>query len=324
MKIISSTGKDELAVVYVAQSSGGELIEFVESLQPPKTRNEKWVLIVSTLYGCPVDCRICDAGLYYHGRIPKEGIFWQIDNLITRRYPDGIVPSKQLKIQFARMGEPAFNPDVLRVIEEFDLYFNAPGFMPSISTIAPKSCEGFFDELLDIKNRKFNSANFQMQFSVHTTDEKKRNELIPVKKWSFKEISTYGSRFFMQGDRKIALNFAASEQYPVNPDVLTGFFEPDKYLIKITPLNPTYNSKAAGLTSVIDEQNYSGQIELADKFRTYNYEVIVSLGEFEENYIGSNCGQNILTHAVTQEKLSDGYPLLDSELQSKILERVKR
>lgn len=322
MKIVSQTGNEELAVVYVAQTSGGDLLEFVESLQPPKPRQEKWVLIVSTLLGCPVDCRICDAGLYYHGRISKEGIFWQIDNLVTRRFPDRKIPSKQLKIQFARMGEPAFNMNVIDVIEEFDLYFDAPGFMPSISTIAPKSSDEFFERLLSVKNEKFNSANFQMQFSIHTTNERKRNELIPVKKWSFREIGEYGNRFFKQGDRKITLNFAASNQYPIEPVVLLDHFDPEKFLIKFTPLNPTYNSQKMNLTSLINETNIDNASSVLDDFRNCGYEVIISIGEIEENYIGSNCGQNILAHAINPVKLTSGYPVLNAELQSKIEDRL--
>ncbi len=324
MKIVSQTGNEELAVVYVAQTSGGDLLEFVESLQPPKPRREKWVLIVSTLLGCPVDCRICDAGLYYHGRISKEGIFWQIDNLVTRRFPDRKIPSKQLKIQFARMGEPAFNMNVIDVIEEFDLYFDAPGFMPSISTIAPKSSDEFFERLLLVKNEKFNSANFQMQFSIHTTNERKRNELIPVKKWSFREIGEYGNRFFKLGDRKITLNFAASNQYPIEPVVLLDHFDPEKFLIKFTPLNPTYNSQKMNLTSLINETNIDNASSVLDDFRNCGYEVIISIGEIEENYIGSNCGQNILTHAINPIKHTSGYPVLNAELQSKIEDRLKK
>ncbi len=324
MKIVSSTGRDDIAVVYLAQTSNGDLIEFVESLQPPKTREEKWVLIVSTLLGCPVDCQICDAGLYYHGRISKEGIFWQIDTMVTNRYPDRKIPSKQFKIQFARMGEPAFNMNVLDVIEEFELYFDAPGFMPSISTIAPKSSEAFFEKLLLIKNEKFNSANFQMQFSIHTTDEKKRNELIPVKKWNFREIGEYGNRFFKPGDRKITLNFAASNQYPINPKVLLDYFDPKVFLVKFTPLNPTYNSRKMQLTSLINEADYNVSSAFFEDFRKCGYEVIVSIGEIEENYIGSNCGQNILTHAINPEKHSSGYPVLDVELESKIQERLQK
>jgi adenine C2-methylase RlmN of 23S rRNA A2503 and tRNA A37 len=40
----------------------GRLIEFVEECQPPYGRAERWILMVSTLYGCPVKCLFCDAG----------------------------------------------------------------------------------------------------------------------------------------------------------------------------------------------------------------------------------------------------------------------
>jgi 23S rRNA (adenine2503-C2)-methyltransferase len=322
MKIVSSTGRDNLAIVYVAQTSRGDLIEFVESLQPPKTREEKWVLIVSTLMGCPVDCRICDAGTYYHGRVSKEGIYWQIDNMVTRRYPDRKIPSKQFKIQFARMGEPAFNMNVLEVIEEFDLYFDAPGFMPSISTIAPQSADNFFDELLRIKFEKYNKGNFQLQFSIHTTDMKLRNEIIPVKKWDFRKIGEYGAKFYSSGDRKITLNFAASNELPIEPEVMLEYFNPEKFLVKVTPLNPTYNSRRENLTSYITNAIAGESSDLVKKFRKCGYETVVSIGETDENLIGSNCGQNILTHAVNHEKHSYGYSEIDNELQTKLRERL--
>ena len=72
MKVLAKTGKDDLAVVYIAKTNSGKLIEFVESLQPPIPREKKWVLIVSTLFGCPVACRLCDAGSYYQENSPKK------------------------------------------------------------------------------------------------------------------------------------------------------------------------------------------------------------------------------------------------------------
>lgn len=323
MKIISSIGSEDLAIVYIAETAGGELMEFVESVQPPRSREEKWVLILSTLYGCPVNCPMCDAGSYYHGRISKDGIFAQIDAMVTKRYPDRKIPAKQLKVQFARMGEPSFNRNVLDVIEEFHYYFDAPGFMPSISTIAPNSAEDFFEELLRIKNERFNAANFQLQFSIHTTDEKKRNELIPVKKWSFRKIGEYGKRFYKPGDRKITLNFAASNEYPMDPAVLLDNFDPEIFLVKITPLNPTYNSRKTQLTSLIGESGFSETSAVLDDFHRKGYEVLMSIGDIEENYIGSNCGQNMLTHVINPEKHSSGYPVLDSEMQSMIRDRLK-
>ncbi len=305
MKILTSTGKEDLAIVYIAETAGGNLIEFVESLQNPKPRTEKWILTVSTLYGCPVDCTICDAGPYYLGRISKEGIFWQINYMITKRYPDAVVPVKQLKIHFTRMGEPAFNMNVLEVIEEFDLYFDAPGFMPSVSSIVPNGSDKFFDELLRIKNAKFNKGNFQLQFSVHTTDEKKRDELIPVKKWSFEKMSEYGERFHERGDRKITLSFAPSNEYPVEPGNLIDIFDPKHFLIKLTPLNTTNSTIKNRLSSVINPLDRDRFQHLEVEFSELGYEVIVSIGEYEENKIGSTCGQNIVTQFRNSEEITE-------------------
>jgi 23S rRNA (adenine2503-C2)-methyltransferase len=305
MKIISEVGREDLAIVYMAQTSIGEYVEFVESLQPPHSREQKWILIVSTLYGCPVSCKMCDAGLFYHGRVSKDAIFAQIDYMVTKRYPDRKIPVKQLKIQFARTGEPSFNLNVIDAIEEFDYYFETQHFVPSVSTIAPNGTDKFFEELLRIKNEKFRYSDFQLQFSIHTTDEYRRDELIPVKKWSFQKISRYGENFYKQGDRKVALNFAVSKEYPVIPSKLLEYFNPEIFIIKVTPLNPTYNSRISGLTSFIgDNREYE---PLREEFESCGYETIISLGEFEENYLGSNCGQSILKHISEDEWHETGY-----------------
>jgi len=131
MKIISSNGKEDLAIVHIAESSTGNMVEFVESLHLQKPRSEKWILTISTLYGCPVSCTICDAGSYYLGRMSKEAMFWQLDYMISRRFPEGKIPVNQLKVHFTRMGEPAFNMSVLDVINEFSWNFHQPGFMPT-------------------------------------------------------------------------------------------------------------------------------------------------------------------------------------------------
>lgn len=302
MKIINSTGREDLAIVHIAQAAGGNYVEFVESLYPPKSREEKWILTLSTLYGCPVSCTICDAGPFYLGRISKEGMFWQLDYMLSKRYPDGCIPVKKLKVHFTRMGEPAFNMSVLEVIEEFDLYFNAPGFMPSISSIAPKGSEKFFKELLRIKNKKFSGGKFQLQFSIHTTDIKKREELIPVKKWSFNEIAAYGDKFFREGERKITLSFAPSNEYIIDPNKITAIFDPQKFLIKLTPLNTTSSTVKNNLTSLISPLNTEGIERLASEFRNNGYEVIISIGSYEELKIGSTCGQNLVTNLQNEMK----------------------
>ncbi len=307
MNVVASSGRDDIAMVYVAELEKGKFIEFVEAVQPPMPREEKWVLMVSTLYGCPVGCSMCDAGGYYHGKVSKEDLFDQIDYMVDLRYPDWKINTDQFKIQFARMGDPAFNMAVLDVIEELPSRYQAPNFMPSVSTIAPHGVENFFERLLDIKKAQYCGGHFQFQFSVHTTDQTMRDEMIPVKKWSFAQMAEFGERFYQEGDRKITLNFALAEGKPVDPDVLLQYFSPEKFLIKITPLNPTYRAAEHGLESYIDPYSKNDDYEVIENLRAADYQVIMSIGEVEENYIGSNCGQYVRRHLEAIDEMIDGY-----------------
>ncbi len=307
MRIISEIGREDLAIVYIAETARGHMVEFVESVQPPLPREKKWVLIISTLYGCPVSCKMCDAGSFYFGRITKEDILSQIDFLLSKRFPERIIRTEKFKIQFARMGEPSFNINVIDVLEELPGLYKVPMIMPSISSIAPHSSDKFFHKLVDIKNRLYSNGNFQLQYSIHTTNERLRDELLPIKKWSFGKIAEYGETFFQNGDRKITLNFAASNEYPIEPVIIFRYFNPQKYIIKITPLNPTYHAKKNNLTSLINPVSEGSIRILSDKFKELGYDVLVSIGELEENKIGSNCGQYIRKHLISKEKLEEAY-----------------
>ncbi|HHI03879.1 MAG TPA: radical SAM protein [candidate division Zixibacteria bacterium] len=295
MKVISSSGQESIATVFLAEMPNSRIIEFLESVQPPYPREKKWVLIVSTLYGCPVKCPICDAGGGYQGKLTEDEIFTQIDFLIKRRYPDFHIPAEKFKIQFARMGEPSFNMAVLDILEKLPFRYNAPGLMPCISSVAPSVSDRFFDRLLDIKEKHYR-GRFQLQFSIHSTDEKERDFLIPVKKWSFEKIAEYGRRYFKNGDRKITLNFAPSQSSVIDVDVLKQHFDPELFFIKITPINPTYRAEKSGLSSYIDPAQKDYKYALIESLRTAGYEVLLSIGETAENQIGSNCGQYITQH----------------------------
>ena len=307
MKVIASTGKEDVAIVYILEFENGKMLECVEAVSPPKPREDKWVLLVSTMFGCPIGCMMCDAGGFYHGKASVETMFAQLDFLVHKRFPDGNIPSRQFKIQFARMGEPALNPNVLKVLEQLPDRYHAPGLMPSVSTVAPHGSQRFFDRLVEIKQEKYPNGNFQFQFSLHTTDLKLREKLIPAKKWGFQEMADFGERFISQGDRKIALNFALAQDLPVDPLTLLEYFTPEKFLIKITPLNPTYRASANRLTSYINPNHSTDQYGVVDALRKAGYEVIISIGALEENYIGSNCGQYLQRHIQASEKLNAGY-----------------
>ena len=295
IEVLEEFGREDLAKVYVAsiRNNNDYLVEFVESIQPPIPREQKWVLIVSTLFGCPVGCKMCDAGGEYKGKLTSEEILAEVDYMVRKRFPDGNIPIPKFKIQFARMGDPALNINTLEVLKLLPSIYNAPGLLPSISTVGPKNSESFFNELLQIKNQFYRSGKFQLQFSVHTTDDKKRDELIPISKMSFKEIAEYGNRFVCKGDQKVTLNFAMSKGYPVDVNTVRKYFDPSKFIIKLTPINPTEQAMCNELISEIDAYRPSSADKIVKDFEKQDFEVILSIGEVEENKIGSNCGQYV-------------------------------
>ncbi|AIF69166.1 radical SAM protein [Palaeococcus pacificus DY20341] len=305
MEILSEIGDERVAKVYIGKTSRGNIVEFVESI-PTKDISEKWVLIISSLNGCPVGCKMCDAGFFYKGKLTLDELLEQVEYPIRKRFPDGKVKTKKFKIQFARMGEPAFNPaviDALRVLGE--RYEN---FHPSLSTVAPIGTDKFFEELLELKKEMFKD-NFQLQFSIHSTDEKQRDEIIPIKKWDFERIADYGARFYDEGGKKITLNFALAAENIADADVIEEHFPKEYFLIKITPLNPTVSVKKNKLTNDVDLETGMPikHRQFVDALREKGYDVILSVGDTKENLIGSNCGQYILRFIKEREDLGEAY-----------------
>ncbi len=311
MELIQEFGTDDLAKVYVLRMRDGNdhLIECVESLQPPRPRSEKWVLIVSTLFGCPIGCAMCDAGGWYRGRLTADEVLDQIRFIVRKRFHSLSVPVKKFKVQFARMGEPALNTELIRVLEELPSVLDAPGLLPSLSSVAPAGSEPFFEKLLDVKENLYSNGRFQLQFSIHTTESEARQSLIPVKGLGFEWMGRFGERFKQPDDQKITLNFAAADDIPIDPAELNPYFDPDLFLIKLTPLNPTLSAAGANLSSRIDPYSpeTSSNMDLVQAFEDAGYSVILSIGEIEENLIGSNCGQYATCVSNGTIKVREGY-----------------
>ncbi|MEM2943909.1 MAG: hypothetical protein QXN93_07200 [Methanomassiliicoccales archaeon] len=322
MKLLAEYGNEELAKVYVLQMRGDDghegddsdfIVECVESIQPPIPREKKWVLIVSTMFGCPVRCKFCDAGGNYRGKLTSQEIVDQVLFMVSKRFPNCKVPIPKFKIQFARMGEPSLNPAVIESMYALHDTLDAPGLNVSVSTIAPDApiAERFFEELLEVKEKLFPHGKFQMQFSIHTTDLKKRDELMPMRKWSFEKIAAYGDRFCSpeRGDKKITLNFAPAVGCAIDASLIRQYFDPGKFIIKLTPLNPTVRSHEESLESQINPHDLMTSRQLVDAFKQEGFEVILSIGELEENKIGSNCGQYVQRAARSSRRPESSYDL---------------
>lgn len=289
MKIISEQGNPELASVFIAELDDGHNIEFVESIQPPRTRQEKWVNVISTMVGCPVACKMCDAGGGFSRHLTAQELHEQIDILAQSKFPEGKVNSKMWKIQLARMGEPTLNPEVLKFLRQL-AEKQHENLIISLSTVGPATCAPFIQELKEIKDADF-PRRFQLQFSIHSTDDEIRHRLIPIRSLALPEIAALGRQFRNTGDKKITLNFIVMKDVPIDTGRIAKLFDGENFLIKLTPLNPTYRAQYHKIHPGFDPDKPETIQNLISEFEARGFEVILSIGELEENQIGSNCGQ---------------------------------
>ncbi len=291
MRLVATSGNPDLAMVYIAEDDMGRRLEFVDSVQPPRAREEKWVVIVSTMYGCPVGCQMCDAGGDYRGKVSADGMLWQVRTAVGERFGNGGPRTDMLKVQFARMGDPALNDAVLDALVGLRHEFNGANVVASVSTVAPVTCRDFVERLRRVKDEHYAGGRFQLQFSIHSTDPDARRRLCPTRTLGFGEMARLGAGFREDGDKRVTLNFCLMEGVPIGPAVVREHFDPEHFLIKLTPLNPTERAERAGLVSMIGEGREGGAQRFIESFQAQGFDVLLSIGEYEENQIGSNCGQ---------------------------------
>lgn len=295
MDIISKQGDPKLAEVYVAKFRNQDkfMAEFVDARDPDRPTDYKWVIIISTQFGCPISCPMCDAGGNYYGNLSEHEMLSQIDHVVNEHPTDRLHSVLKFKVQFARMGEPALNPAVLDTLVSLSHRYDAPGLIPCIATIAPRSSEDWLWKLLDIRQCIYEEYDFQLQLSINSTDEAIRNMMIPTAKLDLPKLGEFASHFHVKGRRKVALNFAITENAPIDPSVIAKYFNPDHCMVKLTPLNPTIRSQENGLSTALPPDSPDSSSKLCADITNLGFDVILSIGDTRENEIGSNCGMAV-------------------------------
>lgn len=296
MQVLGSSGREDVAEIFVARFRGedGPVLEFVDGLDTRYKREEKWIVNVSTQFGCPVNCIFCDAGGEYKGNCSVEEMLAQADYVLQRH--KGLAQQcGKLKVHFARMGEPALNDNVIeamRALPTLTELENAKALWCCVPTTAPRGRNRWFDNLKEMKDELYH-GRFQLQFSVNSTDEAERDRLMPHPHLTMKEIAVVGEDFFEPGDRKPVLNFALAANVPFDQKAISTIFNPEKFAIKLTPLNPTSRGIENGLETILRSDREKQLQDVCDGLSELNYDVIISIGDGREDEIGSNCGQAV-------------------------------
>ena len=193
---------------------------------------EKWVITISTQYGCSMACGFCDVPKVGPGRnASKRDLIRQVLTGI-HLHPE-VKSTKRLNIHFARMGEPTWNTSVLDVTEWFKKHIDLDYHIhPVVSTMMPRKnimLHSFIRKWMYIKNELL-EGEAGLQLSINSTDEYERNNMFGGLACTLEEISHIMDGIVPKG-RKITLNFAVAH-YVIDPNVLLEYFNPDHYIDK--------------------------------------------------------------------------------------------
>ena len=256
---------------------------------------EKWVITISTQYGCSSNCRFCD--------VPKvgPGINATLDDLINQvttgmsLHPE-VKNTARLNIHYARMGEPSWNPNIRKSTEWFKKHLE-PNYKihPVVSTMMPRlntKLNEFIHDWMDCKNELM-GGEAGLQLSINSTNEIERSNMFSGSSMTLKEISNIMKDIVPKG-RKITLNFALAG-YEINPDILLNYFNPSHYIIKLTPMHKTLEALKNGIETIGDYTSYHPYREDEERLKAAGYDVLVFIASVEEDLGRITCGNAILS-----------------------------
>ena len=261
---------------------------------------EKWVVTISTQYGCSMNCRFCD--------VPKVGkglnaTYDDVKNQVLSAlslHPE-VKATKRLNIHYARMGEPTWNRNVLDFTKDVRKIIRPiigrSLVHPVISTMLPKDnkfLNEYLNDWVEIKNDVFR-GDAGLQFSINTTDDKQREYLFSGNSHTLEEISKIGDMLDMPVGRKYALNFALGDDFNVDAEKLRDLFNPNKFMVKITPIHITNACKSNNIETKNGYFDYSPYRDIENKLKAVGFDVLVFIPSVEEDTSRITCGNAILS-----------------------------
>jgi len=256
---------------------------------------EKWVITISTQYGCSMGCNFCDVPKVGPG---KNATFKDlIKQVLTgiKLHPE-VKTTKRLNIHFARMGEPTWNPNILDATKWFKTHIDPEYCIhPVVSTMMPKRniwLKTFIHTWMRMKNRLL-GGEAGLQLSINSTNENERNEMFNNNACSLEEISKIMDGIVPNG-RKITLNFAISD-YEIDPCRLIKYFDPYDYIIKLTPMHKTGEAIKNNIKTKGDYTTYYPYKEYEVSLKNYGYDVLVFIASEYEDMSRITCGNAILS-----------------------------
>lgn len=267
---------------------------------------EKWVITLSTQYGCSMGCKFCDVSKVGKGiNATYDDLKNQIVNAL-KIHPE-VEATKRLNVHYARMGEPSFNPSVLDI--SYDLrkiirpFIGRSLIHPVFTTMMPKNHTHLYKVLnewtIDIKN-DFYRGDAGLQLSINSTNDEQREDMFNGNSLCLKDISNMGKDLIEPKGRKYTLNFALADEYEVNAEKLRDLFDPKKFMVKITPLHKTVSCDENKIQTTNGYEYFTPYKDTEEALKKVGFDVLVFIPSYEEDLGRITCGNAILSGSIPE------------------------
>ena len=260
---------------------------------------EKWVITVSSQYGCSMGCKFCD--------VPKvgPGVNASLTDLYHQIYaglachPE-VKQTKRLNVHIARMGEPTWNDNVLafgaNLPAELRGTLDNSLIHPVVSTMLPRRnphLQFFLESWMQIKNVIY-EGDAGLQFSINSTSDQERDIMFSGNSHTLKEISELGKAIPDPIGRKITLNFAVAD-YEIDAQKLAELFDPNKFLVKLTPMHKTDTALANAVKTAGEYTTLAPYKHHEEALKAAGFDVLVFVASKEEDEGRITCGNAIIS-----------------------------
>jgi len=264
---------------------------------------EKWVITVSTQYGCPMKCNFCDVpNVKFQGNATFEDLKAQLYNAFSC-FPD-VKYTDRLNIHFARMGEPSFNEAVIeftywllsakREIQE-KAGLRIEVIHPVFTSMLPDNNAAInrIEQFAKIKNLEFN-GQAGLQLSINSTNDEQRNKMFSGMALSLDKISRFAKTLPAPIGRKYCLNFAYASGNECDGGKLSKLFNPDYWMVKITPIHNNQACRENGIVTINGYDLYHPYKKPEKAFKNAGFDVLVFIPSTDEEDGLVTCGNAIL------------------------------
>jgi len=263
---------------------------------------EKWVITLSTQYGCVQKCTFCDVpNVTFRGNVSINDLKKQLYSALAMT---GVKYTDRLNIHFARMGEPLFNENVFlfslwlanrkRQFQE-ETGIRIETIHPVLTTMCPKysKTKKRLFEWVDIKNNQFN-GQAGLQLSINSTKEEQRNKMFGGSSMRLHDISNMVKELPEPIGRKYCLNIAYASGNEVKGAILANLFDKNKWMVKITPIHNNSACSKNNIKLINGYNSYTPYKKVEESCKSAGFDTLVFIPSQEEEDSLITCGNAVL------------------------------